>query len=79
MTEDFEAYLKIFSTVAGMMFAYHKYITSQLDKKQDKDDCATTHKYTQQLHIENAKTLFAGIKEIKERLSAIEKCLFNHK
>lgn len=75
MTENLELFLKI----AGTIFAYHKYITTQLDKKVDKEDCKTTHKYTQQLREESTKTLFKNIGEIKDKLKIIEEHLLSHK
>ncbi|MFR4478347.1 MAG: hypothetical protein ACLT41_02925 [Fusobacterium sp.] len=54
-------------------------ITTQLDKKVDKEDCQTTHKYTQQLREESTKTLFKNIGEIKDKLKIIEEHLLSHK
>ena len=79
MTENPELFLKIAGTVAGAIFAYHKYITTQLDKKVDKEDCQTTHKYTQQLKEESTKTLFKNIGEIKDKPKIIEEHLLSHK
>ena len=75
MTENLELFLKI----AGAIFAYQKYVTTQLDKKVDKEDCQTTHKYTQQLREESTKTLFKNIGEIKDKLKIIEEHLLSHK
>ena len=79
MTENPELFLKIAGTVAGSIFAYHKYITAQLDKKVDKEDCEMTHRYTKQLREESTKTLFKNIGEIKDKLKTIEEHLLSHK
>ncbi|WP_270445703.1 hypothetical protein [Fusobacterium varium] len=77
--EKAEFYFKVFSSIVASMYVYHKFITAQLDKKVDKDDCHMTHKFMQELREENSKTLFKSISEIKDRLSTIEKHLLNHK
>lgn len=79
MTENPEFFWKIIGTVAGAMFTYHKYITAQLEKKVDKEDCQTTHRYTKQLREESTKTLFKNIGEIKDKLKTIEEHLLSHK
>lgn len=79
MTENPELFWKIIGTVAGAMFTYHKYITAQLEKKVDKEDCQTIHRYTKQLREESTKTLFKNIGEIKDKLKTIEEHLLSHK
>lgn len=78
MTENFDLYWKVIGTVAGAMLTYHKYITAQLEKKVDKEDCGTTNKFTQELREENTKTLFKSINKIDERLGRIENYFITH-
>ncbi len=78
MTENPELFLKIIGTVAGAIFTYHKYITTQLEKKVDKDDCHSTHEYIKEIRTENAKTLFKSITKIEERLGRIESYFITH-
>lgn len=67
-----EFYFKVLSSVAGAIYVYHKFITSQLEKKVDKDDCNMMYKHMQELREENMKTLFKTISKIEERLARIE-------
>lgn len=78
MTENPELFWKIIGTVAGAMFTYHKYITAQINKKVDKEDCRSTHEYIREIRTENAKTLFKSVQKIEERLGRIENYFITH-
>lgn len=38
--ENFDIYFKIFSVIARVLAAYHKYLMKQLEKKMDINDCS---------------------------------------
>lgn len=78
MTGNMELYLKVIGTFATAMFTYHKYITAQINKKVDKEDCRSTHEYIREIRTENAKTLFKSIQKIEERLGRIENYFITH-
>lgn len=40
LMENFDIYFKIFSVIAGVLAAYHKYLMKQLEKKMDINDCS---------------------------------------
>ena len=43
--EEREFWLKVGSAIASALYAYHKFLSTQLSKKVNKDDCNSTHQY----------------------------------
>lgn len=72
-----EFWFKVITTVASALYTYHRFIKMQLDKKVDKDDCNSTHKYIKEIRTENVKTLFKSMNKIEERLARIEDFFIN--
>ena len=60
-----------------LYYGYHRFMKMQLDKKVDKDDCISTHKYIKEIRTENVKTLFKSMNKIEERLARIEDFFIN--
>lgn len=79
MTENFDFYYTIISSVVAILFAYHKYLMKQLEKKVDKEDCvkqqeilAEKRSKLETLIEERTKTQFNQLKDIKEDLKIIK-------
>ena len=79
MTENFDFYYTISSSVVAILFAYHKYLMKQLEKKVDKEDCvkqqellAEKRSKLETLIEERTKTQFNQLKDIKEDLKIIK-------
>lgn len=79
MTENLELYLKIITTVAGIFFAYHKFIMSELNKKVDKEDCGRQQELLAEKRLnieilveERTKTIFKKQEEIQDDLKIIK-------
>lgn len=79
MTENFDFYYKIISSVIAILFGYHKYLMKQLEKKVDKEDCvrqqellAEKRSKLETLIEERTKTQFNQLKDIKEDLKIIK-------
>lgn len=77
--EEREFWLKVGSAIASALYAYHKFLSTQLGKKVDKDDCNSTHQYIKEIRTENEKTLFKCINKIEQRLGRIEDYFINHR
>ena len=79
MAENFDFYYTIISSVVAILFAYHKYLMKQLEKKVDKEDCvkqqellAEKRSKLETLIEERTKTQFNQLKDIKEDLKIIK-------
>lgn len=82
MTIDVEIIFKFFgllATIGSSLFAYHKYIMSELNKKVDKDDCGKQQELLAEKRLnieimleERTKTIFKKQEEIKEDLKIIK-------
>ena len=79
MTENLELYLKVITTVAGIFFAYHKFIMSELNKKVDKEDCGRQQELLAEKRLnieilveERTKTIFKKQEEIQDDLKIIK-------
>lgn len=79
MTENFDIYYKVVSSFVFFIFAYHKYLMKQLEKKVDKEDCIRQQELLSEkranleiLIEERTKTQFNQLKEIKEDLKIIK-------
>lgn len=84
MTENLELYLKIITTVAGIFFAYHKFIMSELNKKVDKEDCGRQQELLAEKRLnieilveERTKTIFKKQEEIQDDLKIIKEHIIN--
>lgn len=75
--DEKEFWFKVITTTASALYGYHRFIKMQLDKKVDKDDCISTHKYIKEIRTENVKTLFKSMNKIEERLARIEDFFIN--
>ena len=72
-------FLGLLATIGSSLFAYHKYIMSELNKKVDKDDCGRQQELLAEkrnnleiLFEERTKTQFNQLKEIREDLKIIK-------
>ena len=79
---EFDIYYKIGSSFIAAMFAYHKYVMRQLDKKMDREDCGRQQELLTEkrnnlelLITERTKTIFEQQKEIKDDLKIIKEKL----
>ena len=76
--EKFDIYFKIFSVIAGVLAAYHKYLMKQLEKKMDINDCSKQQKNLKErsrieaIVDERTKTIFKQQKEIHDDLRIIK-------
>ena len=76
--ENFDIYFKIFSVIAGVLAAYHKYLMKQLEKKMDINDCSKQQKNLKErsrieaIVDERTKTIFKQQKEIHDDLRIIK-------
>lgn len=82
MSENFDIYYKIGSSFIAVLIAYHKYITKQLNKKMDREDCGRQQELLTEkrnnlelLITERTKTIFKQQQEIKEDLNIIKEKL----
>lgn len=79
--EKFDIYFKIFSVIAGVLAAYHKYLMKQLEKKMDINDCSKQKKNLKErsrieaIVDERTKTIFKQQKEIHDDLRIIKEYL----
>lgn len=76
--EKFDIYFKIFSVIAGVLAAYHKYLMKQLEKKMDINDCSKQQKNLKErsrieaIVDERTKTIFKQQKETHDSLRIIK-------
>ena len=76
--EKFDIYFKIFSVIAGVLAAYHKYLMKQLEKKMDINDCSKQQKNLKErsrieaIVDERIKTIFKQQKETHDSLRIIK-------
>lgn len=76
--EKFDIYFKIFSVIAGVLAAYHKYLIKQLEKKMDINDCSKQQKNLKErsrieaIVDERTKTIFKQQKETHDSLRIIK-------
>ena len=82
--EKFDIYFKIFSVIAGVLAAYHKYLMKQLEKKMDINDCSKQKKNLKErsrieaIVDERTKTIFKQQKEIHDDLRIIKEYILKN-
>ena len=77
--ENFDIYFKIFSVIARVLAAYHKYLMKQLEKKRDINDCSKQQEILlkersriEAIVDERTRTIFKQQKEIHDDLRIIK-------
>ena len=77
--KKFDIYFKIFSVIAGVLAAYHKYLMKQLEKKMDIKDCSKQQEILlkersriEAIVDERTRTIFKQQKEIHDNLRIIK-------
>ena len=83
--EKFDIYFKIFSVIAGVLAAYHKYLMKQLEKKMDINDCSKQQEILlkersriEAIVDERTKTIFKQQKEIHDDLRIIKEYILKN-